>query len=535
MKDQPTTFVRQIGPLTGHTVAKRKYIRLTIVFLVWFGYGAVSSLSLSADTVLDEFEIPPWTTEDFYDAIDRDDVKRVEEYLSDKERATKEFLSYYLLDYVLELENDHIAHLMVEAGAGVNTLFAVQHDNLQILEEMLKQGVEPRGASLAAERGDLHMLNLLLSHGEDEFSTNGAARNGQLEALKLLLDHGAEPDGLELAVLNGHEEVAKLLLESGADPNHLTKYPLDWREHPFLKGKAREYLSPLHYAVLRQSVELVDVLLRNGADPNVKPATFVLLQTRRFNKEPWPTVLRLANDLQTDDSTIAQLLNKFGATETLIAEDDEDIQLAKALYGAAKSANKAKVVKLLEEGAQPPAFGQFYYTFSAKKWKPKIIQSFIEAGADPNSYWGSHPYTPVAMALRHGDVDNFKRLMQAGASTEPFLLKFVYMKIACIRGLNEAIEYLWNLGVAPGSWELLGPVGYGHVHTVEFLLAKGIEPNFLRHAVERERVPIVKMLLEAGADPNQADKHDERSILELAYESESAEIIWMLETAGAVE
>ena len=66
-------------------------------------------------------------------------------------------------------------------------------------------------------------------------------------------------------------------------------------------------------------------------------------------------------------------------------------------------------------------------------------------------------------------------------------------------------------------------------------MQKGLGPNFLRHAVEKARVPIVKMLLEAGADPNQTNGHDERSILELAYESESAEIIWMLETAGAIE
>ena len=87
MEDQPIAVIRRSFSRTGYTAAMRNYIRLTIVFLVWFGYGAVSSLSLSADTVLDNFEIPPWTTEDFYDAIDRDDVKRVEEYLSDKERV----------------------------------------------------------------------------------------------------------------------------------------------------------------------------------------------------------------------------------------------------------------------------------------------------------------------------------------------------------------------------------------------------------------------------------------------------------------
>lgn len=514
---------------------RRQSVRNAFLTISSLGLVSITSFSLNAEDASEVFELPAWTTDDFYNAIENDDAKSIQTYLSDTTRATKEFLSYYLLDYALELDRDDIAMLMVRAGAGVNTLPAVQHENEQIFEAMLKQGVEPKGASLAAERGNIPMLSKLLEHGDDELSTNGAAQHGQLEALRLLLDHGAEPEGLELAVLNGHEEVAKLLLASGANPNYLTKYPLGWEEYSFLKGNAREYLSPLHYAVLRQSTELVELLLQNGADPNVKPTTFALLQTRRFNKTPWPTVLQLAKDLETEVSTMTELLEKYGASKTVTADEDEDIQLDKALYQAAKSADRETVVKLLEEGARPPVFGQFYYTFWESKWNSKVIKSFIEAGADPNSYWGSHPYTPAAMALRHGDVENFKGLMQSGASTEAFLLKFVYMKIACIQGLNEAIEYLWNLGVAPGAWELLAPVNYGHVHTVEFLLAKGIQPNFLRHAVEKEHVPIVKMLLEAGADPNKTDKHDERSILELAEELENQEITNLLTLAGAVD
>ncbi len=43
------------------------------------------------------------------------------------------------------------------------------------------------------------------------------------------------------------------------------------------------------------------------------------------------------------------------------------------------------------------------------------------------------------------------------------------------------------------------------------------------------------MLLKAGADPNKTDKHDERSILELAEELENQEITNLLTLAGAME
>lgn len=153
---------------------------------LWFGCIAITGLSIQANNPIEELEIPTWTTEDFYAAIERDDAQLVQEYLSAKQRATKEFLSHYLLDYALELERDDIASLMVEAGAGMNTQLAVQHENVRILEEMLKHDVEPRGASLAAEIGNLQMLNMLLSHGEDALSTEGVSRTGQIEPLKLL-------------------------------------------------------------------------------------------------------------------------------------------------------------------------------------------------------------------------------------------------------------------------------------------------------------------------------------------------------------
>ena len=99
--------------------------------------------------------------------------------------------------------------------------------------------------------------------------------------------------------------------------------------------------------------------------------------------------------------------------------------------------------------------------------------------------------------------------------------------------MNEAIEILWNLGASRNLWEILSAVRNSHVHTVEFLLAKGIRPKFLRDAVENEHVEIAKMLLEAGADPNEPDDHDDRAILEVALELENEAITSLLKQAGA--
>ena len=510
--------------------------RSNILRAVWLGCIAITILTVSACNTTSKLEMPTWTTVDFYDAIERNDAKQVREYLSDKKRATKEFLSYYLLDFALELEKDEIAQLMVEAGAGVNTLSVVQHENEQLLDEMLKRDVEPRGASLAAEQGNIHMLKALLTYGEDDLCTKGAARTGQIEAIEILLQHGAEPEGLGIAILHGHEDVAKLLLDAGANPNLLTRYNLASRDLDFdiPRGYNIEYLSPLHYAVLAQSLELVELLLENDADPNIAP-TAVTLKENPTRTTAWPTVLQAATDLlDGGDARIANLLIENGATTT-ISVDDEDIQLEKELYSAANRRNYEAVIRLLEAGAEPTGFGDFYYGHSQKRYKPKIITAFFKAGADPNVYRSNgYIYTPTALTLQNGDIDNFRRFAKSGFTLEESLLSW-YMKIACVEGMNEAIEILWNLGVSRGLWEILSPVSYGHVHTVEFLLAKGIRPKFLRHAVEQEHVEIAKMLLEAGADPNEPDDHDDRSILEIALELENEAITELLKQAGAQE
>lgn len=350
------------------------------------------------------------------------------------------------------------------------------------------------------------------------------------------MQHGAKPNGLGIASLHGHFDVAKLLLEAGADPDALTRQHLEKFDLEFdiPKRYLFEYLSPLHYAVLSRSYELVELLLENGADSNIAPNA-VTLRENPSSRQSWPTVLQVATDLlDSGDTSIAKLLIDNGAS-TLLSVDDDDIQLERELYRAANNRDYKEVVRLIEAGARPTGFGDFYPSRFRKPYNPKIISAFFDAGADPNSYRGrSFMDDPTALTLQNGDIDNFRRFAKSGIDIYEPALSW-YAKITCVEGLNEALEILWSLGIARGSWELVIPVNYGHVHMVEFLLAKGIRPEFLRRAVKHERVEIVRLLLEAGADPNEPDDHDEWSILEIAMELENDEVASLLKAAGATE
>ena len=495
---------------------------------------AIGSLSILADTSTTNLRIPERTTEDFYVAIEKNDAKFVQQFLSDTKRATQEFLSYHLLDYALELDRDQIAQLLVEAGAGVDTLAPVRHDNLQILEEMLKRGVEPRGASLAAELGNVTMVNMLLNAGESDLTTEGTVRNGRLEILQLLLTHGAEPDGLEIAILHGHEEVATLLLESGADPNEITRMSKrDREEFNFAPNYASAYLTPLHYAVLNKSLDLVTALLKAGADPNIVPIA-IRVQENTSVENAWPTVLQTAQDPVWGDEAIAQLLEKNGAILN-VSDIDEKAQLELELYRAAEEWNYKEVNRLLDLGAKPIGFGSFYYDRSVR-YKPKIMQVFVEAGADPNIFSAEFGLntTPAVLALMNGDVDNFKRFVQAGAETDEGFLS-VYRKIVLTTSRRDPLELMWSFEDERNYVDIKGPIRYGLVQIVEATLMMGARPVGLRSAVTAGMETIVKLLLEAGADPNQTAEQDERALLELAVESENQKIVAMLREAGARE
>lgn len=411
----------------------------------------------------------------------------------------------------------------------MNTWSAVQHDNLFIVDELLKRGAEPKGASLAAERGNAYMVKLLLDYGEAEVSTEGAARNGQLGTLNLLLDAGAYPEGLGAAVLNGHEDVVKLLLEYGANPNELIRM-----SDPKLLGRYNwTYLTPLHCAVINKSLKLVQTLLDHGANPNVAPNRGFFTFDDQETERNWNSVLSIAIGLGLGGKEIVELLKANGA-QNVWPSEVKDMGLQKTLYEAADKWNYDRVMELLKAGAKPEGFGNFYYDYS-DSYDPKVMQAFVEAGADPNVYTTyDYYYNPTALTLMNGDVENFKRFVKAGASLGPSPW---YMKIACVNALPDAIEHIWKLVSPYPNIGYMGEIdigtNYGHVHMVEFLLARGARPTTLRTAVEDERLEIVKMLLEAGADPNLPDRFDERSALELAQETKNEEIISMLKEAGA--
>ena len=108
MKHQTIKTIDQNRNLKVDFIGRKQSVRKTFLTISSLGLVSIAGFSFNAEDACAVFELPTWTTEDFYNAIENDDAKSVQRYLSDTTRATKEFLSYYLLDYALELDREDL-------------------------------------------------------------------------------------------------------------------------------------------------------------------------------------------------------------------------------------------------------------------------------------------------------------------------------------------------------------------------------------------------------------------------------------------
>jgi ankyrin repeat protein len=156
---------------------------------------------------------------------------------------------------------------------------AVRSGDLTIVKSLIKKGLDVNirdedGISpihYAVVLGHNHIAQLLIESGADvntqscdmEFTTllYATCFTGNYELTRILIAAGANPNvaskngwtPLMKAVLSNHEQIVAFLLEHGADPNIIN----------------REGINALHLAVKDKNKNIVKILLNNGASANI--------------------------------------------------------------------------------------------------------------------------------------------------------------------------------------------------------------------------------------------------------------------------
>lgn len=161
----------------------------------------------------------------------------------------------------------------------------------------------------------------------------------------------------------------------------------------------------------------------------------------------------------------------------------------------------------------------------------------LEAGADANAFtregkpWSAWNFYAIRSAVDRDDVALIELLLEFGAERDEDALYH-----ACERANTPMLDALWR----PGATDVINhKLDFEDIEGLRWFLAHGSDVNAnccLHHAIRRGRsVPILELLLDAGADPNRPwDRWDRgRRPLALAARSGHLDAYELLASRGA--
>ena len=317
----------------------------------------------------------------------------------------------------------------------------------------------------------------------------------------LLRAKNAEGDQpLHLAAKQGDDEMIRLLLEAGADAN----------------AKGAKGWTPLHYAGASDSKDACLALLENGAsrdalnDASQKPEQTAKLFTRRIIKEYNPQMA--------------------GADKLFTAIEAGDAEKVKALI-----AGNPKLLRAQDGQGKTPLI------LAAQENQPALVNQLIEAGAEVNAK-GRH--TALTIAAEGGHLEVVRLLLKHGAEVNPsrpdgpmdsMPLREAALTVeptpagADFMVKSNDLKVLSGGSSSPTSVRELADQLKDHSPelVVEGSMSKFMEQLFKPQPqpVREAKRTILKLLLEAGADP----KKDDQAIITAAMSSEMEMVRLLLE------
>jgi ankyrin repeat protein len=355
------------------------------------------------------------------------------------------------------------ADLLIRAGANVSAKnrtgvtplqLAAVDGNAAMVEKLIKAGADPN-APLTPEGDTVLMM---------------AARNGKPAAIKMLIDNGAAINTRETwggttalmwAVSEGHFEAAKMLVERGADVNLKSYYvpaangrgfegrrPVNAGPEQAVQEYAGGWMTPLMLAARQGDMEAVRFLVESGSELNA-----------------------VSGDGK--NALGLSIFNGHYAIASYLIDRKSDVNRADAqrftpLFWAVDRRN-------MEKGANG-------FAWLVTEDPLPLIKKLLEAGANPNAV-----------------VNNTPRSRNRGGS--PRIVFANTLMRAVFAGDIEVAKLLLDHGADPNTASsdnesmLQAAAGLAFIH------------GYHAERTSEERVALVKMLLERGADVNHADHY----------------------------
>jgi ankyrin repeat protein len=399
---------------------------------------------------------------------------------------------------------------LIAAGANVNT---PNRYGVTPLLEASRAGDTPMIAELVKAGADVKES----LHPDGETPLMAVSRAGRLDAVELLLKAGSDPNAtdsyqkqtaLMWAAEEGHIDVVNVLLAAKADPNAKARVStLATRKNA---DHATGGFTALMFAVRNGHENVVRALVKGGADLKITngdgiTATSIAITNDRFD------LARTLVDLGADanDGSLYFAVDMHDATTDMHAHDGSRLRADHSNQLTALDLVKL----LLERGADPnkPFVGRIHN---------------VSLCCEPEQ--NSSPFFRAAIA---SDVEALKLMLKHGAKVDWSPAEVKQEKkdpddpaaAAGGRGLNA------NVGKTPAMMAIVG--GRGAAFAAGPGFERLIAPPF-REASNRDPGDALKVLLEAGADPN-AKTSDGATLLHQAVTARRTDMIRALAAAGA--
>jgi ankyrin repeat protein len=392
------------------------------------------------------------------------------------------------------IKDGHIQPNIADEDGNTPLMMAAREGNFLAAQELVARGADVNALTnyhynvlrcALAGRND-EIVALVVAHGapvNEAFDAGymplmDAAAFGSVKAVNLLLAKGAHinaranggDNALSEAAEKNHPAVIAALVDAGADPNQF----------------AGSRMTPLMWAALAGHPACVRMLIQHGAKLDLQSGDYSL------------SALQLASGRRatplSDSTEVVKILLAAGASPTLSdkngrtalmdatnAQNPDVIKILAASYGVDLKSPNGEGVRALRE-----AMGQKLHL---------SLQALLEAGVDPNIRY-DNDRTPLFDAVEQQDLTAVQLLVAAKTNVN----------------ITRSQGIIGNV-VGPNS-----PPG-SYIYSV--LIA----------AVDTGSAPMVKALLQAGANPSYKDNLGQTA-LDRARAKKDSKIIHLLESAA---